>query len=101
MFDLQKKNKRREHIYEKLARFLEVPQELVKNVPVFVIRGRHEIEISGCSGITEYSDDVIELTVGRDKFTVRGNSLELADFRDCVLYVRGNIDSAAFEGGGE
>ena len=97
---MQKKKKRREHIYEKVARFLEVPQELVANVPVFVIRGRHEIEISGCSGITEYSDDVIVLTVGRDKFTVRGNCLELADFRDCVLYVRGNIDSAAFEGGG-
>lgn len=86
-------------MYEKVARFLEVPQELVSGVPVFVIRGRHEIEISGCSGITEYSDDVIVLTVGRDRFTVKGTCLELADFRDSVLYVRGNIDSAAFEGG--
>ena len=96
---MQKKKKRREHVYEKLGRFLEVPQELVKGVPVFVIRGRHEIEVSGCDGILEYSDDVIVLSVERDKFTVRGRCLELADFRDSVLYVRGNIDSAAFEGG--
>ena len=93
------KKRRRAHVYEKVAHFLEVPQELVANVPVFVIRGRHEIEISGCSGITEYSDELIVLSVGRDKFTVRGKHLELADFSDSVLYVRGNIDSVAFEGG--
>ena len=58
----------------------------------------------GAEGIhawpAEYSDDMIVLSVGRDKLTVRGSCLELADFRDCVLYVRGNIDSASFVGGG-
>ncbi len=97
---MQNKKRRRVKLYEKIANFCEVPQELVAQIPVFVIRGRHEIEISGADGISEYTDTAIVITVGRDKFTVRGDHLILSDFRESVLYVRGNIDSASFEGGG-
>ena len=98
---MQKNKKRRQKMYERIASFLEFPCDAVANVPVFVIRGRHEIEVSGCSGITEYSEKVISLTVGGNKFTVCGDSLELSDFRDSVLYIRGNIKCASFEGGEE
>ena len=79
-----------------ISDFCEVPSDMVSNVPVFEIRGHHEIEITGCSGILEYNDKRIILTVGRDKFTVTGDSLVLSDFRDNVLFVRGNIKSASF-----
>ncbi len=95
---MHKKNGRRVRLYERIADFCEVPDELVARVPVFVLRGRHQIEISGASGITEYSDSVIVLSVGRDKFTVRGMGLTITDFREAVICVRGDIVSAAFEG---
>lgn len=97
----EKKNRkkyknRRRRLYERLADFCEVPADMVSNVPVFVIRGHHEIEISGCGGILEYNDRRVILKVGRDKFTVTGESLALSDFRENVLFVRGNINSASF-----
>ncbi|MGN1410874.1 MAG: YabP/YqfC family sporulation protein [Eubacteriales bacterium] len=93
----KKKHKnRRRKLYERIADFCEVPADMVSNVPVFEIRGHHEIEITGCDGILEYNDRIIILTVGRDRFTVTGEFLVLSDFRDNVLFVRGNIKSASF-----
>lgn len=87
---------RKKKLYERIAALCEVPEDAVGNIPVFVIRGRHEIEVSGCSGVREYSDSRIVLSVGRESFTVTGDLLVLTDFRDNTLYVQGNIDSAYF-----
>ena len=95
---LQRKNERQKKLYEILAAFCEVPQDVVADVSVFVIRGTHEIEISGCTGILTYDSEQIVLSVGKGKerFRILGDALMLSDFRDRVLYVRGNIRSASF-----
>ena len=95
---MQRKNERQKKLYEILAAFCEVPQDVVADVPVFVIRGTHEIEISGCTGILTYDSGQIVLSVGKGKerFRILGDALMLSDFRDRVLYVRGNIRSASF-----
>ena len=67
-------------------------------MPLFILRGKHEIEVEGCTGILEYEGEKITLAVGRDRFTVRGSRLCLEDFSEGVLYVRGDIASASFEG---
>ncbi len=87
---------RRRNLTEVTADFFEVPTEAVGSFPIFKIRGKREIEVEGCDGILEYRDDIIVLSAGGDRFTVRGDSLELSDFRSGVLLVRGNIKSASF-----
>ena len=81
--------KRKKHLYEGLSQLLEMPQESLSSVPIFHMCGDNEMEITGCDGILE------------DKFTVTGNCLMLSDFRDKVLYVKGNIKSASFGCGEE
>ncbi len=95
----------RRNLTEVTADFFEVPTSAVGRFPVFEIRGKREIEVEGCDGILEYRDARVVLSAGGDRFMVRGDSLELSDFRSGVLLVRGNIKSAAFgcdypEGGG-
>ena len=98
---MHKKNERPKKLYEILAAFCEIPQDVLAAVPVFTIRGQHEIEISGCTGILTYDSRCIVLAVGKEHFCIRGESLLLSDFREGVLYVRGNIHSASFGTGGE
>ncbi len=93
--------KRRKHLYEGLSQLLEMPQESLSSVPIFHMCGDNEMEITGCDGILEYTDEKIVLSAGKDKFTVTGNCLMLSDFRDKVLYVKGNIKSASFGCGEE
>jgi len=98
---LQRKNERPKKLYEILAAFCEIPQDVITDLPVFTIRGTHEIEITGCTGILTYDSGRIVLSVGNERFCILGDALMLSDFRDRVLYVRGNIRSAAFGTGEE
>ena len=95
---MQRKNERQKKLYEILAAFCEFPQDVITDLPVFTIRGTHEIEIPGCTGILTYDSERILLSVGKgnERFCVRGDALMLSDFRDRILYVRGNIRSASF-----
>ena len=83
-------------LYEILADLCEVPADAVAPIPVFVIRGKREIEISGCTGILEYERDRIVLAIGRDRFTVTGECLLLDGFREKTLTVHGNIAAVSF-----
>lgn len=93
---MQSKEAPRKKLYEKISALCELPQDIVSDIPVFIMRGRHEIEIDGCSGILEYDGTRVVVAIGRDKFTVTGSGLTLSDFRYRVLYIRGNIESANF-----
>ena len=93
---LHELRKRRRKLYEKIAEFCEIPQESVADIPVFVLRGRHELEAEGCTGVLEYEAERIILSVGKNRITVRGSFLELSDFSDRHLCVRGNIESVSY-----
>lgn len=95
---MPKKTKRKRKLYEVIAEFCEIPQDAVCNLPIVTICGHHEIEIYGCSGIAVYDDCRIILKLRGDYLTVTGDHLVLSDFREKILYVRGNITGAAFGG---
>ena len=90
---MQKKYVRKKPFYEKIADLCEVPADMILEVPVIVIRGKHEVEVNGCDGILKYDMGECVLSVGKDTYTVNGDHLDFSDFRENVLYVRGNIDS--------
>lgn len=92
---------RKRKLYEIIAAMCEVPEDVVGSIPVFVLRGQHEMEVTGCSGVREYSEKTIILALGKELFTITGDALELTDFRDNVLYIRGNIAQMRFGAGEE
>ncbi len=93
---MPKKYKRRGKLYERIAHLCEVEEDIVAALPVFVIRGEHEIEVEGCRGILEYEPERIVLSIKNGRFTALGNCLTLSDFRSGVLYIRGEIKAAFF-----
>jgi len=93
---LPRKNYRKKKLYERFAQLCEVDSDIVASLPVFIIRGEHEVEVDGCQGILEYEPERIVLAIKNGKFTVVGRCLTLSDFRSGVLYIRGDIRAAAF-----
>ena len=75
--------------------------DLLARIPVFVVRGNREIEISGCEGILEYGEERIVLETGGSCCVVTGRGLTLGDFSEGFLSVRGEIGSLRFGGNGE
>ena len=93
---MPRKNSIRRKIGEVVAEICEVPAETVCRIPVFVLRGRHELEITGCTGVLEYSHEKIVLSAGKEKLTVIGRQLELCDLYESVLYICGSIRSLEY-----
>ena len=85
-------NQHRRRLAEALSRFTELPIESLCTIPLFCIKGREEVEITGCRGILEYDEKKVVVKTCGDVFTVWGKGLILSDFHNDVLYVRGRID---------
>ena len=86
----------RKRLYEAAAEWMGAETDRLAPMPVFIFRGRREIEAAGCDGILEYAPERIVLSAAGERFTVTGHGLTLEDFSDGELYVRGEIDGAVF-----
>ena len=88
---MQRNDNRRRRLYEAVADAVELPADAVSGIPVFTVRGYHEVEADGCDGILEYDERHVILSVRGRRVSVVGEMLTLSDFRDTMLTVRGNI----------
>ena len=86
----------RKRLYETAAEWMGAETDRIAPLPVFILRGRREIEASGCDGILEYGPERIVLSAKGEIFTVNGRGLTLEDFSDGELFVRGEIDGTSF-----
>ena len=86
------RNKNRRRFAEAMSRLTELPVESLCTIPLFCVKGREEVEITGCRGILEYSEEKVVVKTCGDAFTVWGERLILSDFHRDVLLVRGRID---------
>ncbi len=96
VFDVSKKNCRH-RLAEAMSRFTELPVEAMCNIPLFCLKGREEVEITGCRGILHYEEERVVVKTCGGPFTVTGKRLILSDFHRDVLLVRGVIDGVRFD----
>ena len=87
------RRKKSHRLAEAVSRITEFPMESICSVPVFCIKGRNEVEITGCRGVLEYDETKVVVKTCGDVFTVLGSRLILSDFHNDVLLVRGRIDT--------
>ncbi|MBQ3636828.1 MAG: YabP/YqfC family sporulation protein [Clostridia bacterium] len=88
-------------LYQTAAEWMGAEADMIAPIPVFIFRGRREIEAAGCDGILEYGPEKIVLSAMGELFTVKGRGLTLEDFSDGDLFVRGEIGTAFFGTEGE
>jgi sporulation protein YqfC len=83
-------------VSQEMADRLELPAEMLKDVPKITIAGRRRVLIENHGGIVRYSSELIELG-GGTKVVIRGDGLRLVamDRRDMVI--AGRILSAEYE----
>ena len=85
-----------EPLWQRAAKAAGAEGEMLARIPVFVIRGGREMEVSGCVGILEYDEGRIVLAMERGETTVTGTGLTLEDFEEGTLTVRGEIAGVRF-----
>ncbi|MEA4926357.1 MAG: sporulation protein YqfC [Syntrophomonadaceae bacterium] len=89
-------DKRREIITKAMAELLEIPGDLVLDMPRLTITGRNELYLVNHKGIIEYSTERMRINLSRGFLEVLGNNLEIQALMPEEMKVSGDILSVKY-----
>ena len=81
---------------EKLAKILDVPQNMFESYSQVVLSGNREAVLDGCQGVVEYEDDFIKLKIGRQMVKFTGKNLQIKCMAGENVIIDGSILSLEF-----
>ncbi len=83
--------------YERVSKFLEIPREVMSNIPKITITGFDEIFIENFKGILEYEDFFARISTSLGNININGFNLKLNQMTDDDILVTGKIENIDFE----
>ena len=83
--------------YKSVSKFLEIPREVISNVPKITVTGFDEVLIENFKGILEYEDYFARISTSIGIININGFNLRLKEMTGDDIMVLGNIDSLDFE----
>ena len=91
-----KNSKKRINLKYKISSILELPKEIVLDLPSITIIGRQEITIQNYKSIIEYSDEVIRINTSSGIFKIIGKNMILKLITDETISIKGFIHKTEF-----
>lgn len=83
--------------YKSVSKFLEIPREVISNVPKITVTGFDEVLIENFKGILEYEDYFARISTSIGIININGFNLKLNQMTDDDILVSGRIESLDFE----
>lgn len=87
---------RREAFNKAVADFLEIPRDLVLDIPKLTLVGRNELYLENHRGIIQYNSRLLRLNLSRGFLEIEGQDLEIRALMPEELHVTGEIISVRF-----
>lgn len=88
--------KRREIISKAMAEFLDIPADIVLDMPKLTITGRNELYLENHKGIIEYTTVRMRINLSRGFLEVNGQNLEIQALLPDEMKVVGDISSIKY-----
>lgn len=88
--------KRREAISRAMADFLEIPKDLVLDLPKITIIGRNELYLENHRGIIEYTLNLLRINLSRGFVEIEGKDLEIKALMPDEISIYGTIKSIKY-----
>ena len=82
---------------KKVGELLELPREVVSEVPKITITAFDEILIENFKGILEYEEFFIRINTYIGNVNINGFNLKLTQMNEDDILVKGKIESISFE----
>ena len=87
-------NNKTKKIKEKFTDMMELPKELLMNVPRITILGNEDVFIENYKGIADYDKNVIRLA---NNIIIFGDNLNVEEITDQEIMITGKINNIEFE----
>ena len=75
---------------------LELPKEILLNLPLLTLIGREDVTIENYKGILEYSEDVVRISTAAGVVRLRGKSFCLKQMTAECIVITGSVESLEF-----
>ncbi len=89
-------DKRREIISKAMADLLEIPKDLILDLPKLTLIGRNEFYLENHRGIIEFSSQRIRINLSRGFLELQGENLEIKALMPDEMKVWGEIRSIKY-----
>ena len=87
---------RREAFNKAVADFLEIPRDLVMDIPKLTLVGRNELYLENHRGIIQYNPQLLRINLSRGFLEIEGQDMEIRALMPAELYISGEIKSVRF-----
>ena len=81
----------------KFNKFLDIPREVISEVPKITVTGFDEILIENFKGILEYEDFFARISTHIGNININGFNLKLSQMTEDDILVSGKIENIDFE----
>ena len=86
----------KKNIKEKMSEVLELPREIIMDVPKLVLIGNNDLSIENYKGIIEYSENIIRINTNSKMIKITGKKLEIKTITAEEILIGGNIETLEF-----
>jgi len=84
------------NIREKISKVLELPEEIILDVPKLQFIGNKDLSIENYKGIIEYSDEIIRINTKTHLLKIMGHKLEIKTITEEEILITGDITGLEF-----
>ncbi|HNX92900.1 MAG TPA: sporulation protein YqfC [Syntrophomonas sp.] len=88
--------KNKDIISRAMADLLEIPKDLVLDIPKITLIGQSELFLENHRGIIEYSSQRMRINLSRGFLEILGNQLEIKALLPDEIKIEGDINSCRF-----
>ncbi len=92
-----KKKKERKSAGQRLSAFLEVPLDMVADVPRLTVNDNRELTVENYKSIEGYETDEIRLRCKNYRLVISGRNLSIVAITDEEMMIRGFVTGICFD----
>lgn len=78
-------------VKRQVSDFLEIPSDVILDLPKVVLMGNLQVFIENHRGIMEYTSEVVKVLVGEGEIEIKGENLTLRNMTADEIIVEGKI----------
>lgn len=81
---------------QKVSENVEIPKDILSEIPLLTITGEIELSLENHSGIIEYTDSIIRIRTRKGQLKINGKNLKTIFYTNDEIKINGRFDSIEF-----
>lgn len=82
---------------QKLAGLLEIPQDIVMDLPRITMLGNKQLLVENHKGIIEYTPSLVRIKLSQGELIVNGSGLTLGNFQAEQILIEGTVREIQYD----